>query len=71
MDKRRTHAAALKLRIIGFVGLVTLLLLQACSTLTLGYNRAATLGYWWLDSQLDLNEVQSQQLRTDLDALHR
>lgn len=72
MDKRRTHAAALRLRIIGFAGLLALvLLLQACSTLTLGYNRAATLGYWWLDGQLDLNDTQSQQLRADLDTLHR
>jgi hypothetical protein len=51
--------------------LLALLLLQACSTLTLGYNRAATLSYWWLDSQLDLNETQSQQVRADLDELHR
>ena len=51
--------------------MLAVLLLQACSTLTLGYNRAATLGYWWLDSQLDLTEAQSQQLRADLDELHR
>lgn len=57
--------------IIGLLAVLMLLLLQACSTLTLGYNRAATLTYWWLDSQLDLTETQSQQLRTDLDELHR
>lgn len=51
--------------------MVLVLLLQACSTLTLGYNRAATLSYWWLDSQLDLNETQSLQVRNDLDELHR
>lgn len=51
--------------------LALVLLLQACSTLTLGYNRAATLSYWWLDSQLDLNETQSLQVRNDLDELHR
>ena len=53
------------------MGLLALVLLQACSTLTLGYNRAATLSYWWLDSQLDLNETQSLQVRNELDALHR
>lgn len=48
-----------------------LLALQACSTLTLGYNRAATLSHWWLDSQLDLSETQSLQVRNELDELHR
>ena len=71
MDRPRSLTPAPRLRIIGLACLLALLLLQACSTLTLGYNRAATLSYWWLDSQLDLNEVQSQQLRTDLDTLHR
>lgn len=51
--------------------LALVLLLQACSTLTLGYNRAATLTYWWLDSQLDLSETQSLQVRSDLDDIHR
>lgn len=69
MDSRQPTGLARKLRIIGVVGLV-ILLLQACSTLTLGYNRAATLSYWWLDSQLDLNETQSLQVRAELDALH-
>lgn len=60
------------LRIIGLAGMLAMLLaLQACSTLTLGYNRAATLSYWWLDSQLDLNETQSLQVRADLGELHR
>lgn len=72
MDRPQPQAPASKLRIIGVAGCLALLvLLQACSTLTLGYNRAATLSYWWLDSQLDLSETQSQQVRADLDDLHR
>ncbi len=71
MDRHRHHTPALRLRIIGLACLLVVVLLQACSTLTLGYNRAATLSYWWLDSQLDLTEAQSQQLRADLDELHR
>lgn len=51
--------------------LALVLLMQACSTLTLGYNRAATLSYWWLDSQLDLTETQSLQVRNDLEDIHR
>lgn len=71
MDRPRSLTPAPRLRIIGLACLLALLLLQACSTLTLGYNRAATLSYWWLDSQLDLNEAQSQQVRAHLDELHR
>lgn len=71
MDRPRRQSPLYRLRIIGFAALLMVLLLQACSTLTLGYNRAATLSYWWLDSQLDLNETQSLRLRADLDELHR
>lgn len=45
-------------------------MLQACSALTIGYNRAGTLLYWWLDEQWDLTETQSLRVRADLDALH-
>jgi len=59
-------------RIIGGLCLLaTLALLQACSTVSLGYNRAQGLAHWWLDSQVDLTEAQSALVRTELAQLHR
>ena len=51
--------------------LLTLVALQACSTIKLGYNSAPGLGYWWLDGYLDVNELQSVRLREDLDQLQQ
>ena len=42
------------------------LLLQGCSTLQFGYNQAPQLGYWWLDSQLSLEDTQSEPVREAL-----
>lgn len=50
--------------------LLTAALLLGCSAARLGYGQLPNLGYWWLDSYLDLNETQSVPLRTDLQALH-
>ncbi len=47
------------------------LLLQACSMVTLGYNRASGLAYWWLDGLVDLQDAQSAQVRADLDQIHQ
>ena len=38
---------------------------------SLGYNRAATLAYWWIDGYVDLGPEQGRRLREDLAALHR
>jgi hypothetical protein len=49
-------------------------LLCACSAVKLGYNQAPSLGYWWIDGYLDLNEQQSPKVRdalTRLLAWHR
>jgi Family of unknown function (DUF6279) len=48
-----------------------LLLLQGCSTLQFGYNQAPQLGYWWLDSQLSLEDAQSELARDALRRLQR
>ena len=45
--------------------------LQGCSAIKLGYNQAPTLGYWWLDSQISLEESQQPQVREALAQLHR
>lgn len=58
-------------RIIGGLCLLAALaLLQACSTLSLGYNRAQGLVHWWLNGQVDLNETQSAMVRDELARLH-
>lgn len=45
-------------------------LLQACSTIKLGYNNAPTLAYWWLDGYMDIADHQSKPVRDALDRLH-
>lgn len=44
--------------------------LSGCGAVRLAYNNAPELTYWWLDSLLDLDNPQSNRLRSDLDALH-
>jgi hypothetical protein len=45
-------------------------LLSACSAVKLAYNNLPDLTYWWIDGYADLGELQSVQLRNDLDRLH-
>lgn len=52
------------------IGSLLPLLLAGCSTLQLGYNNAATLSYWWLDSYVNFTEAQTAQARDALAALH-
>ena len=47
--------------------LFTVLLLGACSTVRLAYSQAPTLGYWWIDSFVDLSDDQSVRLRQGID----
>jgi Family of unknown function (DUF6279) len=50
------------------------LALVACSAVRLAYNQAPSLAYWWIDGYADLNEVQTVQMRRDIDgffAWHR
>ncbi len=56
--------------ISGLLALTTALVLSGCSAAKLAYNNAPDLGYWWLDSYLDLGDAQSLKLRTDLTTLH-
>lgn len=46
-------------------------LLAACSMVSLGYNRAPTLAYWWINGYVDLVPEQGRRLREDLASLHR
>ena len=56
--------------ISGLLALTIALVLSGCSAAKLAYNNAPDLGYWWLDSYLDLGDAQSLKLRTDLTTLH-
>ena len=51
--------------------LLLALLLQACSALQIGYRQAPNLGYWWLDSQLNLSSEQAEPVREALQQLQR
>lgn len=58
----------------GMLLTVLALVLAACSAVRLAYNQAPSLGYWWIDGYADLNEVQTGQMRRDIDnffAWHR
>ena len=54
---------------LGIIGLLAVLALGACSAVKLAYNQSPDLAYWYLDGYVDFNEVQSRQIRADLDAL--
>ena len=51
------------------IGLSTVLALSACSAVKLAYNQAPDLAYWYFDAYVDFNEVQSRQIKGDLEAL--
>jgi len=55
-------------RIIGLVGV--LIALVGCSTIKLGYNNLADVGYWWLDGYIDFEDAQTPRAREDLARLH-
>jgi len=57
--------------ISGLLVLLTALMLSGCSMLRLGYSQLPEISYWWVDSYLDLHDLQSTTLRQDLQALHR
>ena len=56
-------------RLLAIIGVaLAALLLSGCGSLVrLGYGQASTLAYWWIDGYLDLDDVQSTRLRTELD----
>jgi len=52
------------------LGLLLTAALLGCSVARMGYGQLPSLGYWWVDSYLNLNDSQSVTFRTDLQALH-
>ena len=49
---------------------LSLLLLQGCSAIKLGYQQLPTLSYWWLDSAVSFSDAQSTHARQALESLH-
>ncbi len=54
---------------IGIICLLAVLTLSACSAVKLAYSQSPDLAYWYFDGYVDFNEVQSRQIKADLDAL--
>ena len=50
---------------------LVLAVLQGCSAIQLGYNKADDLAYWWLDGYADFSAPQSQRLRAALNEVHQ
>jgi hypothetical protein len=54
-----------------FLICLSLLLLQGCSAIKLGYQQLPTLSYWWLDSIISFNSEQSSRAKEALEQLHQ
>ncbi|MCW5654225.1 DUF6279 family lipoprotein [Hydrogenophaga sp.] len=63
------HLRRIIARHVGRLGalLVLAVALSACTAARLAYNQAPTLSYWWLDSHVDLDDLQATQAREALD----
>ena len=53
------------------LALLTLVLLQGCSTVKLGYQQLPTLSYWWLDSAVSFNDSQAARAKDALAQVHQ
>jgi hypothetical protein len=51
--------------------LLTVLCLQGCSAIKLGYQQLPTLSYWWLDSSVSFSDAQTPPAKEALAQLHR
>lgn len=70
MPNSNTCSALVRRMIGGLLCLIFTLYLAGCSMVRLGYGQLPDLGYWWVDSYLDLGDAQSLALRNDLTQLH-
>jgi hypothetical protein len=51
--------------------LLALLLLQACSTIKLGYQQLPNLSYWWLDRTVSFSGLQSDEAKGAIDRVYQ
>ena len=70
MSTSNTSSMFVRRMIGGLACLIFTLYLAGCSMVRLGYGQLPDLGYWWVDSYLDLGDAQSVALRNDLTQLH-
>ena len=54
-----------------FFTLLALLLLQACSTIKLGYLQLPNLSYWWLDRTVSFSGLQSDEAKGAIDRVYQ
>lgn len=50
---------------------LSVLLLQGCSAIKLGYQQLPTLSYWWLDSAVSFNDAQAERAKEALANVYR
>ena len=67
---RMSTSARLSTMLPRIISVLLFVLMTGCSAIKLGYNNAPSITYWWLDGYLDLNDVQSLQVRDGLTTLH-
>jgi hypothetical protein len=53
------------------IALAVLLLLQACSTIKLGYQQLPHLSYWWLDRTVSFSGLQSDKAKGAIDRVYQ
>jgi hypothetical protein len=53
------------------IALAALLLLQACSTIKLGYQQLPNLSYWWLDRTVSFSGLQSDEAKGAIDRVYQ
>lgn len=53
------------------IALAALLLLQACSTIKLGYQQLPSLSYWWLDRTVSFSGLQSDEAKGAIDRVYQ
>lgn len=53
------------------IALAALLLLQACSTIKLGYLQLPNLSYWWLDRTVSFSGLQSDEAKGAIDRVYQ
>lgn len=56
---------------LSLIALMSLVLLQGCSAIKLGYQQLPTLSYWWLDSTVSFNSTQTPLAKQAIDTLYQ
>jgi hypothetical protein len=71
MPVAKAHACTTSPMSSKIILLLTLLLLQGCSAIKLGYQQLPTLSYWWLESTVSFSGTQSAAAKEAIDKLYQ